>query len=314
MGGDHPPSVVVAGAVRAVEAGIPVVLVGHPDRIGDAAGIDVIPASEVIAMTDDPGRSVRTKKDSSIVRAAELVRDGRASALVGLGNSGATMGAALLRVGRIRGVKRPAIAASIPVPAEPGRRTILLDAGANVECTPEMLEQFGRMGAAFARVRLRVEHPRVAILSIGEESGKGNNLVRDASAILAGQAFAEATGATFVGNAEGRDIFGGTFDVVVTDGFTGNAVLKAMEGATIASAGLFRSILAERAIEIDGFDALLGDIDPDEHNGAVLLGVDGVCVIGHGASGERAVSVAIETAHDLAVSGVVGALSSTIWS
>jgi len=314
MGGDHLPAVVVAGALRARDAGVPVLLVGDADLIGDTGGIEVYPASEVIRMDDDPGRGVRTKKDSSIVRAAELVRDGQASAMVGVGNSGATMGAALLRIGRIRGVKRPAIAASIPVPTAPGRRTVLLDAGANVDCTPEMLAQFGRMGAAFARVHLGVERPTVAILSIGEEAGKGNTLVRDTTALLAGEPFAQATGASFVGNAEGRDIFGGTYDVVVTDGFTGNAVLKAMEGATIASAALFRLILAERSIQIDGFDQLLSDIDPDEHNGAFLLGIDGVCVIGHGASGERAVTVAIETAYELATAGVIAEITTALAS
>ncbi len=314
MGGDHLPAVVVAGALRALDAGVPVMLVGDPEKIGDTGGLEVFAASEVIGMDDDPGRGVRTKKDSSIVRAAELVRDGKASAMVGVGNSGATMGAALLRIGRIRGVKRPAIAASIPVPTEPGRRTVLLDAGANVDCTPEMLAQFGRMGAAFARVHLDVERPTVAILSIGEEAGKGNALVRDATALLAGEPFAQATGAMFIGNAEGRDIFGGTYDVVVTDGFTGNAVLKAMEGATIASAALFRAILADRSISIGEFDQLLSDIDPDEHNGAFLLGIDGVCVIGHGASGERAVTVAIETAYGLATAGVVDAITAALAS
>jgi len=310
MGGDHAPAAVVDGARLAVDAGIGVVLVGNPDLIGDTGGIPVHPAYEVIGMADDPGRSVRTRKDASVVRAAELVRDGAASALVGVGNSGATMAAALLRMGRIRGVRRPAITALIPVPLSGGRHTVMLDAGANVDCTAEMLDQFGRMGAAFAHTHLGVASPTVAVLTIGEEAGKGNDLARHAAALLAGRPL--VAGGRFAGNAEGRDIFGGTFDVVVCDGFTGNVALKAMEGATLASAALFRSILDAHGVVIDGLASHLSDIDPDEHNGAYLLGVDGVCVIGHGASGPRAVAVAIEAASQMVGAGVVAAIRSAV--
>ena len=173
MGGDNAPSAIVAGARRAVEErGIPVVLVGRSADLGDTGDLEVIEASEVIAMDDDPGSSVRTKKDSSLVRAAEAVRDGAASAMVSAGNTGATMASALLRTGRIKGVSRPAIATAIPGPT--GTPTVLLDAGANAECKAEWLVQFAQMGAVFARARFDIEKPRIGLLSIGEEAGKGS--------------------------------------------------------------------------------------------------------------------------------------------
>jgi len=166
MGGDNAPRGIVEGAKLAVEElGLPVVLVGQPEAIGDAGGLDIIPASEVIGMRDDPAQGVRRKKDSSLVRAAEAVRDGKAAAMVSAGNTGATMGAALLRMGRLKGVQRPAIATPIPVPGQ--TPTILLDAGANSECTPTYLLQFAQMGAAFATARYGIKEPTVALLSIG---------------------------------------------------------------------------------------------------------------------------------------------------
>ena len=204
MGGDNAPSAVVEGARRAIEErGIPVVLVGQPEVIGDTGGIEVIPASEVIAMDADPGSSVRTMKDSSLVRAAEAVRDGRASAMVSAGNTGATMASALLRTGRIKGVARPAIATAIPSPA--GTPTVLLDSGANAECRPEWMVQFGQMGALFARTRFDVDEPRVGLLSIGEEAGKGSPFVKEAFEHLEKVNWA-AQGATFIGNVEGLSL------------------------------------------------------------------------------------------------------------
>ena len=171
MGGDNAPSEIVAGARLAADEGTPVLLVGRPDEMGDTGGLPVIEASEVIAMDAEPGSSVRRMKDSSLVRAAEAVRDGAASAMVSAGNTGATMASALLRMGRIRGVSRPAIATLLPAPGT--TPTVLLDAGANSECNPEWLVQFGQMGAVFATDRLGIAEPRVALLSIGEEAGKG---------------------------------------------------------------------------------------------------------------------------------------------
>src|SRR5215469_14635380 len=202
MGGDRAPAEIVAGAVQAVEAGMPVVLVGDPDLIGDTWGLPVIGASEVIEMHEDPARAVRTKKDSSLVRAAEAVRDGQACAMVSAGNTGATMASALFRMGRIRGVGRPAIATPIPVPGS--TPTVLLDAGANAECSAAWLVQFAQMGAAFARQRFHIADPRVGLLSIGEEPGKGSPLVKETFALLdEGTAGPDVR---FVGNVEGRDI------------------------------------------------------------------------------------------------------------
>ncbi|CAN5266208.1 hypothetical protein BH20ACT3_BH20ACT3_14530 [soil metagenome] len=231
MGGDKAPGEIVAGAVRARdELEVQIVLVGRPDELGDTDGLDVIGATEVIAMDADPGRSVRTMKDSSLVRAAEAVRDGKACAMVSAGNTGATMASALLRMKRLPGVGRPAIATPIPRPGA-DTSTVLLDAGANAECTPEWLVQFAQMGAVYARHRYGTEAPRVGLLSIGEEPTKGTKLVTDTHALLAEGSWATSSGGTFVGNVEGRDIMDAVLDVVVTDGFTGNVVLKTLEGA-----------------------------------------------------------------------------------
>src|SRR4051812_42905015 len=183
MGGDKAPGEIIEGARRAAdELGVPVALVGRPDDLGTEHGLDVIPASQVIGMADDPAKSVRTMKDSSLVRAAEAVRDGKASAMISAGNTGATMASALLRMGRIKGVNRPAIATPIPVPG--GTPTVLLDAGANAECQPEWLVQFAQMGSAFATARYGIERPRIGLLSIGEEDSKGTALVKETNALL----------------------------------------------------------------------------------------------------------------------------------
>ena len=204
MGGDNAPHAIVAGARRAHEEhGIPVVLVGRSEELGDTGGLEVIEASEVIAMDADPGSSVRTMKDASLVRAAEAVRDGNASAMVSAGNTGATMASALLRTGRIKGVSRPAIATAIPGPAGPP--TVLLDAGANAECRADWLVQFAQMGAVFSRARFDVERPRVGLLSIGEEAGKGSPLVKESFGLLTAVDWS-SQGAEFVGNVEGRDL------------------------------------------------------------------------------------------------------------
>src|SRR3954454_7594858 len=183
MGGDKAPEEIVEGARRAVaERGVPVALVGQPESLGSDHGLEVFPASQVIAMDADPGSSVRTMKASTLVRAAEAVRDGKASAMVSAGNTGATMASALFRMGRIKGVKRPAIATPIPVPG--GTPTVLLDAGANAECQAQWLVQFAQMGALYARERYGVAMPRVGLLSIGEEPAKGNPLVKETFPLL----------------------------------------------------------------------------------------------------------------------------------
>jgi phosphate acyltransferase len=229
MGGDRAPEAIVAGARQAHdEFGIPVILVGRPDEIGDPGPLEVIEASEVIPMDADAGGSVRRMKDSSLVRAAEAVRDGRASAMVSAGNTGATMASALLRMGRIKGVSRPAIATPIPDPV--GSPCVLLDAGANSDCQPEWLVQFAQMGAIYSRDRYGVARPRIGLLSIGEEPTKGNSLVKETHKLLADPAWADSVGAEFIGNIEGRDLMASVADVCVTDGFTGNVTLKSLEG------------------------------------------------------------------------------------
>jgi len=314
MGGDHAPGEIVAGARRAAdELGVPVLLVGQPEAIGDTGGLEVIAASEVIGMADDPAAGVRRKKDSSLVRAAEAVRDGRASAMVSAGNTGATMGSALLRMGRLKGVVRPAIATPIPVPGT--TPTVLLDAGANTECTPEMLLQFALMGATFATQRFGIAQPRVGLLSIGEEPGKGTPLVKDAHALLAG----DGSGLHFVGNVEGRDIMTDQVDVVVTDGFTGNVTLKTLEGAMRFLVGkvleaFTTSEEAKRAGEVllPALAPVADELDPDNTGGALLLGVRGVCIISHGSSSARAVVNAIRVAKDAVDQDLVGRLAASV--
>jgi len=314
MGGDHAPGAIVDGAHRAVaELGVPVVLVGRPEEIDSLRGdLEVLPASEVIGMAD-AGSKVRTLKDSSLVRAAEAVRDGKASAMVSAGNTGATMASALLRMGRIKGVARPAIATPIPVPGS--TPTVLLDAGANAECQPPWLVQFALMGAVFARERYGIAEPRVGILSIGEEASKGNPLVKETHALLAEPGALSRAGARFVGNVEGRDIMTDDVDVVVTDGFTGNVALKTLEGGMRALVRSVLGALAETPVADEAVAALMplyATLDPDSTGGAMLLGVDGVCIISHGSSSATAVVNALGVASEMVQAGVVERLRSVV--
>jgi len=318
MGGDKAPGEIVAGAVRASEElNVPVLLVGRREELGDTGGLEVIEASQVIAMDADPASSVRTMKDSSLVRCAEAVRDGRASAMVSAGNTGATMASALLRMGRIKGVQRPAIATPIPVPG--GTPTVLLDAGANAECSADWLVQFAQMGAVFARTRYGIESPKVALLSIGEEPTKGNPLVKETHKLLAEGGWIGETGARFIGNVEGRDLMSDEADVVVTDGFTGNVALKTLEGALSAIVGNLLSAFdsSDEAREASAvlwptLLPLYAQLDPENTGGAMLLGVDGVCIISHGSSSAVAMVNAIRVARDLVAADVVGHLRSAI--
>ncbi|MCB0978170.1 MAG: phosphate acyltransferase PlsX [Acidimicrobiales bacterium] len=319
MGGDRAPGEIVAGAIRARdELGVPVLLVGRPEELGDTGGLEVIPASEVIAMDADPGRSVRTMKDSSLVRAAEAVRDGKACAMVSAGNTGATMASALLRMKRLPGVGRPAIATPIPCPGA-DTPTVLLDAGANAECNPEWLVQFAQMGSVYARHRYGIESPKVGLLSIGEEPTKGTPLVKETHALLATGDWAEACGGTFVGNVEGRDVMSPDVDVVVTDGFTGNVVLKTLEGGMKA---LVKAILA--TFETDDATRAAGDtlipallplyaqLDPDNTGGALLLGLNGPCIISHGSSSATAIVNAVKVAVEMVDRDLCGAIGKVI--
>jgi glycerol-3-phosphate acyltransferase PlsX len=264
MGGDFAPSQIVAGALQAAELGIPVVLVG-PEDLEGRGNLELIVASEVIEMDDDPAYGVRRKKDSTLVRAAEAVRDGKASAMISAGNTGATMASALLRMGRIKNVNRPAIATTIPVPG--GRPTVLLDAGANAEVVAEWLVQFAIMGSVYSHHRYGVENPRVGLLSIGEEPGKGDSLRKEAFELLS-----NASGINFIGNVEGRDVMSDNVDVVVTDGFTGNVVLKTCEG--------FFYNLLKRGIKDDYLDRF----NFTNYGGSPILGINKPVIIGHGIS------------------------------
>ncbi len=312
MGGDYAPAEIVAGARRAVdELGLRVTLVGVPELIGDPMGLEVVACSEVIAMDDDPAASVRTKKDSSLVRAAELVRDAKASAMVSAGNTGATMAAALLRMGRLPGVIRPCIA--IPLPNPGTHPSILVDAGANAECTPEMLVQFATMGATFAAAHYAVSDPSVGLLSIGEESSKGTPLVKATHELLA------SSGLRFAGNVEGRDLVPCPVDVVVTDGFTGNVALKTLEGALKFVFSTMLSVFGTDDETRAAGDSLLPhlmpvvkSLTPENQGGAMLLGLKGICVISHGSSNATAVMNALRVAAEMDDAHVVNRLQLAI--
>ncbi len=296
MGGDLAPGEIVTGTRMAFDQGVPVVLFGRPEELGDVGDVPVVAASQSIAMDADPGASVRRMKDSSLVRAAEAVRDGHAAAMVSAGNTGAAMAASLLRMGRIRGIARPAIA--IPIHSPGAHPTILLDAGANAECQPDWLVQFAQMGAVYARLRFGTDRPRVGLMSIGEESGKGNSLVKAAHDLMtADDRWLEAPAARFVGNVEGRDMMSADIDVVVTDGFTGNVILKTMEGMLN---GIIRTLQASVGAEyFAGVLPTLAGLDPEHTGGGMLLGVRGVSIISHGSSHAPAILNAIGLAREM---------------
>ena len=311
MGGDNAPSVIVEGVHEALSSGIPVELVGDPARISNYDGITLHAALEVIEMDDEPGRAVRTKKDSSIVRAAECVRDGHASAMVSAGNTGAVAAAALLRMKRLKGVNRPAIATTLPVPGRAPK--ILLDSGAMADCQADWLHQFARMGSAFAQVRYEVTSPRIGLVSIGEEPEKGNQLVKEAHRL-----FADDSTINFIGNVEGRDVLDGDVDVLVADGFTGNVILKTLEGTVQFLVNQIISALStDDAAEV-GAQALghlapiAAELNPDAVGGAMLLGVNGVAIISHGSAGPTAIVNACKVAQDMVERDLVGELAAAI--
>jgi len=312
MGGDAAPSVSIDGALEAVtELGIPVLLVGPLRRLRRELGrlrtlpdgLELVDAPEVVAMDEPPLVVLREKPRSSLAVCAELVRDGRASAMVTVGNTGAAWLAARSILGTIEGVDRPALAAILPKLAG---HTLLLDVGANLECRPSHLVQFAVMGSYYAEEVLAVREPRVGLMSVGEEESKGGRRVREQHRVLA------STGIRFVGNVEGRDVFTGNVDVIVCDGFTGNVVLKAAEGL----GELVISVLREEARQSPlygagllmakgAFLSLRQKVDYSEHGGAPLLGVNGACLIGHGRSTSRAIRNAIRYAASYAASGVI---------
>lgn len=312
MGGDAAPAVCVAGALEAVtDLGIPVLLVGPARRVRRELGmfrtlpdrLELVDAPEVVGMDEPPVAAVRDKPRSSLSVCAELVRSGRATAMVTAGNTGAAWVAARTTLGMIEGVDRPALAAILP---KLEGHTLLLDVGANLECRPSHLVQFAVMGSYYAEEVLSVREPRVGLMSVGEEETKGGRRVREQHRVLA------STGIRFVGNVEGRDVFTGDVDVIVCDGFTGNVVLKAAEGL----GELVISVLREEARQSPlygagllmakgAFLSLRQKVDYSEHGGAPLLGVDGACLVGHGRSTSRAIRNAIRYAATYAASGVI---------
>jgi glycerol-3-phosphate acyltransferase PlsX len=313
MGGDFAPEEIVAGARRAVdELGLNVILVGVPELMGDPLGLEVVACTEVIAMDDDPAASVRKKKDSSLVRAAELVRDHKASAMVSAGNTGATMASALLRMGRLPGVVRPCIATPIP---RPGLTPMLLvDAGANAECTPEMLVQFAQMAFTFVEAHYHVASPSVGLLSIGEEPSKGTPLVKETNQLLS-----DLPTLNFTGNVEGRDLIPSPVDVVVTDGFTGNVALKTLEGAlkyvfatVLEAIGTNEETKAAGEVLLEYLIPVASKLRPESQGGALLLGVEGICVISHGSSNATAIMNALRVADEMESDDVVAKLKATI--
>jgi glycerol-3-phosphate acyltransferase PlsX len=307
MGGDHAPGAIVQGAVNAARKGLPVILVGPEARVRDELArhgaspslpIELHNAAEVVEMHDHPGQAMRRKKDNSIRVCFELVSSGRACAMVSAGNSGAVMAGAIFVLGRPAGVERPALVTALPTLK---RASIMLDMGAVVDAKPIHLVQFGLMGEVWARRVLGVARPRVAILANGEEDSKGTDLTRAAAAAL------RRSTLDFVGYCEGRDLLTGEFDVIVTDGFTGNVALKAMEGtAKVVGEYLKRAFYSSLRAKIGGLlarSALEGmkrRMDWREVGGAPLVGVNGVGYISHGSSDALAIENSIRRAGDAA--------------
>ncbi len=315
MGGDHAPAVTVEGAVLAARAyGISVVLVGQEDIIQrelakhDIGGLNlpIVHASQVIEMDEHPATAVRAKKDSSMVVGMQLVRRGEVDAFVSAGNTGGVLAAALFHLGRIRGVERPAL--STMFPTRDGH-CFILDIGANADVKPHYLLQFAQMGAAYAERVLGFENPRVGLVSIGEEPGKGSILVQEVYELLAN------SGLNFVGNVEGKDIPRGLADVVVTDGFTGNVIIKLSEGVASMLMEIIEEEVRRRPLAMAGvlmakgaFRAVKGRLDYRQYGGGALLGVNGVVIIGHGRSDAVAIQNAIRVARQAVEQNIVDAI------
>ena len=304
MGGDRAPAEIVAGALEAKSAKITPILVGP--RGLETGGLELIEAPTTIAMDEKPGEAVRAKRDSSLVTTCRLVREGAAEAAVSAGNTGAMLAAGLLEIRRLRGVNRPAIAVVLPAKRGP---SVLIDSGANADARAEHLRQFAHMGAVFAEEILGVRRPEVRLLSIGEEPEKGNQLTQEAHELLSGEDL------NFAGNAESRSLLEGAADVVVCDGFTGNVVLKALEGTIHSVVNALREeIRTNRRGRLGGLlirpaaRGLMQRLDPDTYGGAYLLGLRGLAVIAHGNSSRTAIANAVRLAARGIEHDVVGRL------
>jgi glycerol-3-phosphate acyltransferase PlsX len=303
MGGDHAPQLTVEGGVRAArEYGVEVAMVGNQEVLEtelakhDTSGLSlpVIHASQVLEMEDDPASAAKSKKDSSMVVGMDMVKRGEADAFYSAGNSGGVMAVALFRLGRIPGAKRPALSAAYPTTRG---YSVVLDAGANTDCRPEWLLQFGIMGGAYAESVLGIKEPSVGIVSNGEEEGKGSILVKEAYALL------KASRLNFIGNVEGKDIPMGLADVVVTDGLTGNVIIKLSEGVSKFLFGIVRDEIKSSPLTTLGgilarpaFTSMKKVLDYSEVGGVPLLGVNGVVMVGHGRSNAKAIKNGIGAA------------------
>ncbi len=319
MGGDNAPEATVAGALRAVaQYSLPILLVGDRTALehelrkhGPATDlIEIVEARTTIGMDESPGPALLRKRDSSIVVATDLVREGKASGVVSAGNSGAAMGAATVRLGLLPGLERPAIAMVMP-----NRRdgTILLDVGATIDTRPEHLCDFARIGSVYAHCLLHIEQPRVGLMNIGTEESKGNAVVKQAAPLI------RDSGVNFVGYVEGQEIALGDVDVVVCDGFVGNAILKSVEGygelfwtmARSALSGSFRARIGGLLLR-PALRRVASKFDYATHGGALLVGVNGICVIGHGRSSPEAVASALRVAGELAGQQVIEQLTTAL--
>lgn len=313
MGGDKAPVPEVAGAIQAArEYGHRVLLVGNAHVVErelkshNSAGdlpIEVVHAADRITMDDHAAKAAKAKKESSMHVCARLVKSGQADGYLSAGNTGACMAIAKMVFGKVPGVDRPALTGVFPT--HKGTPVVVVDVGANVDCEPEMLKQFGLMGEIYSRLVLKIDHPRVGLLSIGEEEHKGNALTRDATPLM------KSLSINFIGNVEGRDIFSGHADVIVCDGFVGNVALKVSEGLSEMIRGMLREALAETvtrkigyALSRSAYKDFKKRIDYAEYGGAPLLGVKGVCIICHGRSDANAIKNAIRVAADFASSNM----------
>ena len=316
MGSDKHPQPEVEAAIRAVEEfDDELVLVGNRDILlpllgSHAAQMDVVHAPEVFEMTDKLGpRALRTVQNSMGV-GMDLLKVGKADAMVTAGNTGGAMAIALARLGRLKGVRRPALTVLFPVK---GGYSVVLDIGANTECKPEYLLQFAVMGSVYAELVLGVDNPRVGLISNGEEAGKGNNLVKETYPLL------EKSGLNFVGNIEGKELFGGEVDVSVTDGFTGNVLMKGVEAvAKLITDRLRTEIMATPVRQLGGllakpaFNALRKDLDPSDVGAAPLLGLNGLVFVGHGRSDAKALFNSIRLARQSVEIGLLDSLEKSV--
>lgn len=314
-GGDYAPAEVVAGAIRAKEElGVEIILVGDPGQINASVSqpgllgkIEIVPAEGTVEMHEEPLSALRRKPRASINVSMDLVKQGRADGVVSAGHSGAAMAAALLRLGRIKGIDRPAIGAVFPTVIA-GKPVLILDVGANVDCRPKYLEQFAVMGSIYSQYVLGNESPKVGLLNIGEEKSKGNEVVLQVYKTLsklAAQPNDQPNKINFVGNAEGRDVLSGDFDVIVCDGFTGNVLLKFAEAVGESVLQILREELPQGVTGKVGCALLKGNlkrikqrVDHAEHGGGLLLGVAGIAVISHGSSKAPSIFNAIRLAKD----------------